>query len=46
MTTNLKIIETKDGRKVFIIDVGNMSAEKAMRYLEKVKKEIKNRQLN
>ncbi len=28
----------KDGRKVFYIDVGDMTPERAMEYLEKIKK--------
>lgn len=45
MTPTLKITETEDGRKVFTIDVGDMPAEEAMKYLEKVKTEIKNKRL-
>lgn len=39
----IKILE--DGRKVFYIDVGDMTPERAMEYLEKIKKEMKEKQL-
>lgn len=39
----VKKIQEAPERKVYYIDVGNVPPEKAMEYLEKIKKEIRNK---
>ncbi len=42
MSENIKVQNIGD-RRIFYIDVGDMPAEKAMAYLEKIKKEMQER---
>lgn len=44
MTVNVKI--TNDGKKIFTIDVGDMSAEAAIEYVEDILREILEKKIN